>query len=101
MYIDGYAEDLPHPEEPHGFSINEFPPSGGDCDSTGSHYNPLSLAHGDMNSWPSHGGDLDPLLADANGDVNIWQNYAYFASLYGSYAIPDRSLCVYETYGED
>ena len=99
MYIEGYVEDLPHPTEKHGFSINEFAPNNSDCSSTASHYNPLSLGHGDMNSWPSHAGDLDPLEADDAGDVNLWHNYSYFASLYGFYAIPDRSLCVYESHG--
>lgn len=95
LYIDGYVNSLPHPLDGHGFSINTSAPDNVDCESTEPHYNPWGMMHGDMNMWPSHAGDLDPLVADATG-YSAWSDYSWMPSLYGSNAIPNRSMCVYE-----
>ena len=100
LYIDGYVNSLPHPGSEHGFGINSNAPSGHDCSTTEPNYDPYGMPHGMMNSWPSQAGDLDPIVADASG-YGAWSNYSWIPSLYGYYAIPDNSLCVYEYYGPD
>lgn len=40
---------------------------GGDCMSTGPHFNPTNEVHGQLNASPSHSGDLGNLRANANG----------------------------------
>mmetsp|Transcript_27454 Transcript_27454/g.32199 ORF Transcript_27454/g.32199 Transcript_27454/m.32199 type:complete len:219 (+) Transcript_27454:87-743(+) len=97
LYIDGYMNSMPGPDSLHGLEINTNSFDGRDCASTEPHWNPLSAPHGNLNSWPSMAGDLGS-IADFSG-YSSWTGYAWQPTLYGSWSVQSRSMCVYESHG--
>ena len=60
------------PNSAHGFHIHEK----GDCSavdatSAGGHFNPLGAPHGRMETTPHHAGDMDNIVADADGVAHV------------------------------
>lgn len=45
--------------------------SAADATSAGGHFNPAQQAHGRAGSGPHHGGDMDNIVADANGVARV------------------------------
>ncbi|WP_235565427.1 superoxide dismutase family protein [Lysobacter sp. Root494] len=45
--------------------------SAADATSAGGHFNPSQQAHGRAGSGPHHGGDMDNIVADANGVARV------------------------------
>ena len=83
------------PSSTHGFHVHEH----GNCtaanaDSAGDHYNPKNKVHGGATGEHRHKGDLENLLADANGVAKYERTFAKgtlpVASLRG------RSVVVHE-----
>lgn len=82
------------PNSSHGFHVHEH----GDCsaanaDSAGDHYNPAKKAHGGA-SGERHKGDLENLVADANGVAKYERTFAK-----GTLPVPGlrgRSVVVHE-----
>jgi superoxide dismutase, Cu-Zn family len=59
------------PQGNHGFHIHEKPVTGGDCLSTGGHFNPDNKDHGAPTDAIRHVGDLGNIVAAADGTVNL------------------------------
>ena len=56
----------------HGFHVHEKGDcSSGDGMSTGGHFNPTGAPHGRAEAGPHHAGDMDNLVADADGTANV------------------------------
>lgn len=72
LYIWGKMWQMPAPASKHGFSINTKPFDFKDCKSTEPHWNPYSQVHGAMNSWPSHAGDLNPVIDNGFGQASYF-----------------------------
>jgi Cu-Zn family superoxide dismutase len=54
----------------HGFHIHGNPVTT-DCDSTGGHYNPRNITHGAWDANARHVGDMQALIANANGEASF------------------------------
>jgi Cu-Zn family superoxide dismutase len=60
------------PNSVHGFHIHETGDcSAADASSAGGHYNPAGMAHGRATDATHHAGDIDNLVADANGVAHV------------------------------
>jgi Cu-Zn family superoxide dismutase len=71
VHIAGDVGGL-EPGSSHGFHIHEK----GDCSavdasSAGGHFNPGGMAHGRMDDGPHHAGDIDNIVADAQGVAHV------------------------------
>ena len=71
VHITGTVGGLPS-NSTHGFHVHEK----GDCSavdasSAGPHFNPFASAHGKAESGPHHAGDMDNVVADAEGVVKL------------------------------
>lgn len=78
---------------PHGMHIYEMPFIGGDCVSSGDHYNPQKTEHGGKHDWNRHIGDLGNIFADSDGVANF-EFTDLLISLTGGYSIINRTLGV-------
>ena len=72
MEIKGYMFGMPAGASQHGFSINTNQFDRKDCRSTEPTYDPYNQPYGQMNSWPSQVGDLDPVVDNSSGFA--WYN---------------------------
>lgn len=60
------------PGSAHGFHIHEKGDcSAADASSAGGHFNPLGAPHGRMETTPHHAGDMDNIVADAQGVAHV------------------------------
>ena len=98
LYIWGNMYQLPTINSKHGFTINTKAFDQKDCRSTEPHWNPFWQAHGYMNTMPSHAGDLDPVISNASSSAS-YSVAAWQPTLYGSYTVNGRSMCLYEKFG--
>ena len=72
LEIKGYMVNMPPRASMHGFSINTNLYNKRDCRSTEPTFNPYEQPYGQMNSWPSQVGDLDPVVDNISGVA--WYN---------------------------
>ena len=77
----------------HGFHVHEFGNLSRDCQSVGTHYNPLNLAHGGPFDVVRHVGDLGNIRCNKNGEIDKEYSYSQ-VSLSGPHSIVNRSLVV-------
>ena len=60
------------PGSSHGFHIHEKGDcSAADASSAGGHFNPAATPHGRMDDGPHHAGDIDNVVADAQGVAHV------------------------------
>ncbi len=60
------------PGSTHGFHIHEKGDcSAADAGSAGGHFNPGTMPHGRMDDGPHHAGDIDNIVADAQGVAHV------------------------------
>ena len=60
------------PGSSHGFHIHETGDcSAADASSAGGHFNPTDSAHGRMDDGPHHAGDIDNIVANAQGVAHV------------------------------
>jgi Cu-Zn family superoxide dismutase len=60
------------PGSSHGFHIHEKGDcSAADASSAGGHFNPRAAPHGRMDDGPHHAGDIDNIVADAQGVAHV------------------------------
>lgn len=60
------------PNSTHAIHIHEKGDcSAADATSAGGHFNPAQQTHGRVGSGPHHGGDMDNVVADANGVAHV------------------------------
>lgn len=78
----------------HGFHVHEKGDISGGCASTGGHYNPDKLDHGDIKDAIRHVGDWANVKADGTGVVKT-QFTDTVASLYGPKSIIGRAIVVH------
>eukprot|EP00898_Chlorokybus_atmophyticus_P000455 jgi/Chlat1/140/Chrsp1S03230 len=78
----------------HGWHVHEFGNLTQACNSTGGHYNPTEAVHGNINTVPSHVGDLANLEADASGNVDTVV-YANRLRLTGGRSIIGRAVTIH------
>nr|ADO28257.1 Cu-Zn superoxide dismutase [Ictalurus furcatus] len=57
------------PNSTHGVHFHEFGDMSNSCTSTGLHFNPTNMTHGNIGGVISHSGDLGNIIADANGTL--------------------------------
>ena len=69
LEIKGVMYQMPPSASKHGFSINTnlFDRRRGDCRTTEPTWDPYNQPYGQMNTWPSQVGDLDPVIDNAFG----------------------------------
>ena len=67
MEIMGYMYNMPPSANQHGFSINTNLFDYSDCRTTEPTWDPFSQPYGQMNSWQSQVGDLDPVVDNTSG----------------------------------
>ena len=72
MEIKGFMFSMPPSASQHGFSINTNLFDRRDCRSTEPTWDPYNQPYGQMNSWPSQVGDLDPVVDNTSGFA--WYN---------------------------
>ena len=77
----------------HGFHVHEFGNMSRDCQSVGSHYNPLNLTHGGPYDVIRHIGDLGNIRCDRNGEIDSEYSFSQI-SLSGIHSIINRSIVV-------
>ena len=71
VHITGTVGGLP-PNSTHGFHVHEKGDcSAADASSAGPHFNPFAAAHGKAESGAHHAGDMDNVVANAEGVVNV------------------------------
>jgi Cu-Zn family superoxide dismutase len=71
VHIAGDVGGL-EPGSSHGFHIHEKGDcSAADASSAGGHFNPAGTAHGRMDDGPHHAGDIDNIVADAQGVAHV------------------------------
>lgn len=71
LHIAGDIGGL-EPGSSHGFHIHEHGDcSAADATSAGGHFNPTGSAHGRMDDGPHHGGDIDNIVANAQGVARV------------------------------
>ena len=76
----------------HGFHIHEFGDLSNGCESTGGHYNPHNVEHGDIDE--GHVGDLGNITADENG-VARFTIVASRIELLGEFSIVGRAVVIH------
>jgi len=64
--IKGYVVNMPSSTSKHGFSINTNLYDKRDCRSTEPTFDPFNQPYGQMNTWPSQVGDLDPVVPNTS-----------------------------------
>ena len=83
------------PNSTHGFHIHEAGDfSAADASSAGGHYNPAGSAHGSPTAAAHHAGDLDNIVADANGVARV-NAHVGGVTLGGGNSILGRALVVH------
>lgn len=71
VHLTGTVGGLP-PNSSHGFHVHEKGDcSAADASSAGPHFNPFAAAHGKAESGAHHAGDMDNVVANAEGVVNV------------------------------
>ncbi len=71
VHLTGTVGGLP-PNSTHGFHIHEKGDcSAADASSAGPHFNPAAAPHGKAESGPHHAGDMDNVVSNAEGVVNL------------------------------
>ncbi|SOD55388.1 superoxide dismutase family protein [Pseudoxanthomonas wuyuanensis] len=71
VHITGVVGGLPAGSS-HGFHVHEKGDcSAADASSAGAHFNPFNTAHGKAESGVHHAGDMDNIVADAEGVARI------------------------------
>jgi Cu-Zn family superoxide dismutase len=71
VHIAGDVGGL-EPGSSHGFHIHEKGDcSAADASSAGGHFNPGGAPHGRMDDGPHHAGDIDNIVADAQGVAHV------------------------------
>jgi len=71
VHLTGVVGGLP-PNSTHGFHVHEKGDcSAADASSAGAHFNPFASAHGKAESGTHHAGDMDNVVANAEGVVNL------------------------------
>ncbi|BHF66202.1 hypothetical protein SprV_0200921800 [Sparganum proliferum] len=83
------------PNSTHGFHVHEFGLTSNDCQDAGSHYNPLNMLHGGIQSPTRHIGDLGNLQSDAHGILCTNKHYPE-TDLTGKNGVLGRSLVIHE-----
>ena len=79
----------------HGFHIHQYGDLSEGCGSLCSHFNPTNSVHGSRDSPERHLGDLENIIADNNGRVNM-TIYDKYLTLTGKFGIIGRSVVVHE-----
>ncbi|XP_063699380.1 extracellular superoxide dismutase [Cu-Zn]-like [Culicoides brevitarsis] len=79
----------------HGFHVHEKGDLSGGCLSTGGHYNPDKVEHGDIHDTIRHVGDWANVEANAEGIVNVAFDDKV-ATLFGERSILGRAIVVHE-----
>ncbi len=71
VHLTGTVGGLP-PNSTHGFHVHEKGDcSAADASSAGPHFNPSATAHGKAESGAHHAGDMDNVVANAEGVVTV------------------------------
>ena len=71
VHLTGTVGGLP-PNSTHGFHVHEKGDcSAADASSAGPHFNPLAAPHGKAEGGPHHAGDMDNVVANAEGVVTV------------------------------
>ena len=71
VHIAGDVGGL-EPGSSHGFHVHENGDcSAADASSAGGHFNPMTEPHGRMDDGPHHAGDVDNIVADAQGVAHV------------------------------
>ncbi len=71
VHLSGAVGGLP-PNSTHGFHIHEKGDcSAADASSAGPHFNPSAAPHGKAESGAHHAGDMDNVVSNAEGVVNL------------------------------
>ena len=73
MRIRGLMRRMPTDDDTHGFSINTNLFDHSDCETTEPTWDPYNQPYGQMNTWQSQVGDIDPVIHDANGDADYYK----------------------------
>lgn len=79
----------------HGFHVHEKGDLSGGCLSTGGHYNPNQVDHGDIHDVIRHVGDWANVEASQDGIVSTTFTDKV-ATLYGEHSILGRAIVVHE-----
>ena len=98
MEINGYMKQMPFTtsSRKHGFSIKTNKSYHKDCRMTEPTWNPHKQNYGPMNYRYSQMGDLDPIIADFDGNAR-YQKVAWYPTFHGSFSqIMGRSMAIYE-----
>ena len=71
VHLTGTVGGLP-PNSTHGFHVHEKGDcSAADASSAGPHFNPFTTAHGKAETGAHHAGDMDNVVANAEGVVTV------------------------------
>lgn len=65
------------------------------CGSSGPHFNPHNMTHGDISAKVRHVGDYGNVLTDANGNIQVTFNDT-ISKLYGPDGIIGRSIVLHQ-----
>ena len=98
MRIRGYMRRMPTSGSTHGFSIKQNRFNYRDCASTEPTWDPYNQPYGQMNTWPSQVGDIDPVIHNTSGNAWYYKT-AWQPTLYGGYTVNRRSMTIYSDFG--
>ena len=98
MRIRGFMHSMPTDDPTHGFSINANLFDGNDCATTEPTWNPYNEQYGQMNTWQSQVGDIDPVIHNSAGDAD-YSKTAWNPTLYGMHTIEGLNMVIYEDFG--
>ena len=99
LRIRGWMRRMPTSSPRHGFSIKKNRFDYRDCKSTEPTWDPYNQPYGQMNTWPSQVGDLDPVVHDTLGNAYYYET-AWQPTLYGWQTINRRSMTIYEEFAD-
>lgn len=89
-FIDVSLEGVPPGD--HGFHVHEYGDLTNGCMSSGEHFNPTNVKHGDVNN--GHVGDLGNLTADSQGIVRTKIRSKYL-KLRGKHSVIGRTIVLH------
>ncbi|PVU89878.1 hypothetical protein BB561_005131 [Smittium simulii] len=87
------------PEGKHGFHIHEFGDNTNGCLSTGGHFNPLGVNHGDRTAAVRHVGDMGNVVSQGAEQVTKVEFEDHLITLFGPLSAIGRTVVIHG--GED